>query len=806
MRPLFAPAGVFFLALTAVVAVAPRPARAGWTLDGEPISTEPSCLYPDVAPDGTGGSFIAWQDGRNASWDIFIQRLDASGNPEWGANGVALCTAANNQYKPQILPDGTGGAIVVWYDYRSGSNYDIYAQRVDASGTPLWTGDGVAVCTAAGDQISPRIITDGSGGAIMAWQDLRNGGDYDIYAQRLDATGTRKWTADGVAVCTSAFDQVQVEIAPDGAGGMLAAWQDLRNGTTEHIYAQLVNAAGATQWIDNGVALVLAANYQLSPVIVSDGAGGAIVAWEDFRNGTDYNVYAQRISSGGATKWPPNGNPVCTASNDQITLDMVEDGAGGAVLTWRDLRSGADYDIYAQRLDGEGHIQWTIDGLGVCTLSNDQINPNIVRGTANFIIAWADYRNGIEYNVYAQAIAPSGLPQWTADGTPLCSEPSTQLSVVASSDGAGGAVVVWEDFRSGDSYVYAQRVDDTYGYWGHPEPIVDAVADIPNDQGGKVAVDWTASGRDLPNPQTISRYSIWRAVNAIPAAGAGGSTVLTDLGQLRAGTTGPVYASLTTVPGYYWELVGTQDAHGWPGYSFSADTRADSVSGGTGTEVFMVAAHDQVDDYVAFASNAMSGHSVDNLAPAAPLMLTAQRVGSDVHLAWNPVAAVDLRDYAIYRALAPGVTPEPVNFLSDSPDTDWVDTGVPTSALYYIVTASDVHENQSDPSNEVVVGTETGVGGTLPVTALRVLANRPNPFAASTLFRVGLPAAAPVRVEVFDVSGRRVRVQDLAGNAGWQDLVFDGRDDAGRLLPGGIYLYRVAAGGKTITHKILIAR
>ncbi len=95
----------------------------------------------------------------------------------WTADGVGVRTAAaNDAAGPQIVPDGSGGAIITWADYRSGSKYDIYAQRVDASGTPLWTADGVGVRTAAAnDADSPQIAPDGSGGAVITWADYRSG-------------------------------------------------------------------------------------------------------------------------------------------------------------------------------------------------------------------------------------------------------------------------------------------------------------------------------------------------------------------------------------------------------------------------------------------------------------------------------------------------------------------------------------------------------------------------------------------------------------------------------------------------------
>jgi hypothetical protein len=198
---------------------------------------------------------------------------------------------------------------------------------------------------------------------------------------------------------------------------------------------------------------------------------------------------------------------------------------------------------------------------------------------------------------------------------------------------------------------------------------------------------------------------------------------------------------------------------------------------------------------------------VDNLAPAAPLFLTAQRVGADVQLKWNRVRVPDLRDYSVYRKTTTGVTPVPINFLASAPETVLVDASAPASALYYIVTAYDVHANQSPPSNEASVGATTNVGDTPAITQLTVLQNRPNPFAGTTEFEIGLPAASEVALEVYDVAGRRVRAQTLPRQAaGWQRVGFDGRDGAGKPLASGVYFCRVTASGTTVTRKMVIAR
>jgi hypothetical protein len=111
-------------------------------------------------------------------------------DPAWPANGRALCAATGNQFLPRIVGDGSGGAVVAWKDLRSGSNFDIYAQHVQAAGIvdPAWPTDGRALCTAIDDQDGQVIASDGAGGAVVAWNDGR-GESIDVYASRVVSTG-----------------------------------------------------------------------------------------------------------------------------------------------------------------------------------------------------------------------------------------------------------------------------------------------------------------------------------------------------------------------------------------------------------------------------------------------------------------------------------------------------------------------------------------------------------------------------------------------------------------------------------------
>ncbi len=412
---------------------------------------------PVAVGDGYSGTIIAWQDQRNGNYDIYAQRVDPAGAIQWSGNGNAICTASSDQISPAAVSDGHGGAIIAWQDSRS-SNYDIYAQRVDPAGAVLWTANGVPVCTGSYDQVSPVLVRDGSGGAIVIWQDRRNGLDYNIYAQKISDSGVTQWTTNGVVICQAASNQISVAAVGDAGGGAIIAWQDLRNGNYD-IYAQRVDSSCDALWTANGVGICTASGHQTSPAIVEDIDGGAIIAWLDGRSDANYDVYSQRVNPAGATQWTINGVAICTAADDQSSVSAISDGTGGAIIAWQDARNSINYDIYSQRVDSTGDILWNANGAPVCTAPEDQRSPTMVSdASGGAIVSWRDRRSGTNYDIYSQSVDSTGGARWAADGVPICNVAKDQGSLSAASDGSGGAIVTWEDSRNATKDIYAQRV------------------------------------------------------------------------------------------------------------------------------------------------------------------------------------------------------------------------------------------------------------------------------------------------------------------------------------------------------------
>jgi flagellar hook assembly protein FlgD len=90
---------------------------------------------------------------------------------------------------------------------------------------------------------------------------------------------------------------------------------------------------------------------------------------------------------------------------------------------------------------------------------------------------------------------------------------------------------------------------------------------------------------------------------------------------------------------------------------------------------------------------------------------------------------------------------------------------------------------------------------------LQFLPNRPNPFREQTTLEYVLPDPASVRLAVYDVLGRQVRVLiDGKQKAGRHTVQWDGHDESGKKMASGVYLARLVVEGTTKVRKMTFVR
>jgi hypothetical protein len=481
--------------LVAAAIVASPPLDAAWVADGIAICTVNGTEdTPTIVSDGAANAIVVWRDGRTVvNTDIYAQGVSAGGAVLWPANGNPACTANNSQSLPLIVPDGSGGGLVAWQDFRSNNVTDIYAQRINSSGYVLWPANGIPVCTGQTSVTLARVIEDGSGGAIIVWTDRRNA-TTDVFAQRIDSGGTVQWTANGVTVCAASGNQTAPAAATDGAGGAIVAWQDNRGGTND-IYAQRIDSGGVARWTADGVVICNAALAQIAAQIAPDGSGGAIISWTDHRNTVDDDIYAQRVDASGAVQWPANGVGIAAyVTGKQSDSRIVEAPSGSAIIAWLDLRNGSTADVYAQKVDAGGTAQWTANGVAVTTAANGQTAMQLVPdGSGGAVAAWQDERSASgAWDIYAQKILAGGTMAWTANGVAVCTATANQTAPALAPDGVGGAVIAWTDMRGGNADIYVQRVDAA----GHTVVATTLQSWAAVARGTLVEIEWTLAAAD----------------------------------------------------------------------------------------------------------------------------------------------------------------------------------------------------------------------------------------------------------------------------------------------------------------------
>jgi hypothetical protein len=211
-----------------------------WGVKG--LQFEPEYQHYKLTSDGNGGAFFILDDYD----DVFFCHINRTGERVSGVNDIKLDHTAF-LYDLQILPDGVGGFFIVREEQYRGWNFlrddpDLYAQRIDSMGNNLWGEKRIAICTNGSNQSDLSIVTDGSGGFIVAWQDYDGHSRY-IFTQRVDASGNVLWDKDGINLGRYYYPYRDFEMVANGSGGAIIVREEGES-LEPRIFSQVVDNNG----------------------------------------------------------------------------------------------------------------------------------------------------------------------------------------------------------------------------------------------------------------------------------------------------------------------------------------------------------------------------------------------------------------------------------------------------------------------------------------------------------------------------------------------------------------------------------
>ncbi|MFC1946392.1 hypothetical protein ACFLXY_00575 [Chloroflexota bacterium] len=408
---------------------------------------------------------------------------------------------------PGTIPDGDGGALVIYAEFEQDNGQVIHVQRIDRSGELLWDKELGKGYSFMGDHL--KLISDGNGGVItysrVSPVDEPGWGDETIF--RVSFEGNVVWR-------TSLPVNRRIEtITPDGAGGAIFSYRD--SGQQNNCYIQKVDSQGHLLWGEDEL-LLRRDNYQFRSVrLISDDSEGAIITWHERGDNPVSRVCAQRVDGNGTFLWEgqsriKKGKVLYTT--ERITEgqqgEMIGDGSGGVLLAWieNNWTPPILYHVTAMHIDPDGISKWeshTELGTEVST-SGYVAFPFVIRDSTETFLFWSNVNT-----IYAQKLDESGEPLWPNNGIVVWQDPdSLRLSNQVVNDGFGGVFIVWSYIKKEPSPqgtklgIQKLNLDGTIIWNSEGKPVetlektFSTLSDVSPDGEGGVFVTWT-SGTEM---------------------------------------------------------------------------------------------------------------------------------------------------------------------------------------------------------------------------------------------------------------------------------------------------------------------
>ena len=343
---------------------------------------------PDAAMDADSAAYLIWDDYRSGNnGDIYFSLRDpATGS--WSANErVSDDATGRTQWSAAIAVDGAGVAYAVWQDQRDGKktpDTNIYSSKRGggAWGANLRVNDDAG---AAAPQSSARIAVASGGGAVAVWVDHRSH-EWNVYSSRLPVGGAA-WAANLRVTDNGMSRKFSPDVAIAADGTAYAVWEDDRSGNWDVWFATL--PSGASNWsVNERISDDPGAADQYSPRIDIDANGDLFVVWLDDRVWSS-EVRMTRLIAGGAI-WDAS-RVVSDAAAVPVTVALGVAPDGAAFAVWQDGR-GASYDIWGAEYDAASDSWLASELISDDPATTAQVRPTVARNSSEVVAAWRDDR------------------------------------------------------------------------------------------------------------------------------------------------------------------------------------------------------------------------------------------------------------------------------------------------------------------------------------------------------------------------------------------------------------------------------
>lgn len=418
-----------------------------------------------VSPAPDGGCYVSWWDNTSGNYDMYLQRLDDNGVVQWANNGLLISNYPQETWLTDydLATDSAGYAIIALNDIRAGGDWDIYAYRISPTGEFAWGSDGLTISNNIGFEPDPRIVVTAAGNIVFAWAEELVLHIRKVTPEGIDfwnpATITLTWTysLSIPRLCAAQNDEFILQYLKAQGSGMYAP---------KHLYARKYDASGANLWGVEGVIVTNAGGFgpQMRPDLVPDEAGGAFSYWYDSRS--VLHAYAQHIQPDGNMQWTANGVQLNTTSGElQMSPVLVYLPSSGYVITFfENTNSGQTIQgMYGQCLNQAGVRQWGSDGLVLHPMDNStKMLLKATRMENDAVVTYLKTPLNDAVNSYVQSnrVDYYGARIWDGEPVIMATHLSSKGYLDACVNNVNQVIAVWQDKRSdSDGDVYLQNIN-----------------------------------------------------------------------------------------------------------------------------------------------------------------------------------------------------------------------------------------------------------------------------------------------------------------------------------------------------------
>ncbi len=359
---------------------------------------------------------LAFNDVRDGNANVYVYKVSSSGTFEWGADGIALTTATEDEYAPKICVDGQNNTLVVW-ERPATPHTQVVLQKIEPNGTLTWGSQGITYQTGTQDYTGPVGIGLSDDSFIVAFY-KQTGPSYSptrhVYAQKFDASGAAVWGSDAAISTAGGISAwTNLGVASDASDGILVSWIDDRNNDMQlQGYVQHVNCNGTIAWSANGeeVADQESFNHENVRIIGVNSGGEVVVAWDKYNgNQSQIAIQGQKFSATGAQLWGSTGQEFVPMN--QTTANIIGGAMDGenALIAYEEYIGGGTVNraVKAFSVDENGNFNWTPAISDMSTRVSEKLHEAYTTiYNDQFIVVWED--SDAQRDIYMQNIFTDG--------------------------------------------------------------------------------------------------------------------------------------------------------------------------------------------------------------------------------------------------------------------------------------------------------------------------------------------------------------------------------------------------------------